>query len=146
MSILSTSWMVANVSVSVLAYTILPAQTAISSWRIFLALSTIPAVMVSKKEFWKIFFENFRKFFLKIFWRLFLKTLLKNSGIFFNLPACRWTFGHQSYSNISFILHYFARIANVAGRKRALWWPYFYYGFLLSGKPLESNWKVPSNQ
>ena len=51
MSILSTSWMVANVSISVLAYIVLPAQTAISSWRIFLALSTIPAVMVSERIF-----------------------------------------------------------------------------------------------
>jgi len=47
MSILSLNWMLANVGTAGLAYLILPISMSISSWRIFMALCTLPALTSS---------------------------------------------------------------------------------------------------
>ena len=47
LSILATSWMLANVLASMLAYFILPIELVIGSWRIFITLCTLPAIFSS---------------------------------------------------------------------------------------------------
>lgn len=47
LSILATSWMLANLLASVLAYLILPIELVIGSWRIFITLCTLPAIFSS---------------------------------------------------------------------------------------------------
>lgn len=47
LSILATNWMLAGVGTASLAYLILPMETSIASWRIFMALCTLPAISSS---------------------------------------------------------------------------------------------------
>ncbi|CAG5100246.1 Oidioi.mRNA.OKI2018_I69.XSR.g16912.t1.cds [Oikopleura dioica] len=47
LSILATSWMLANVLASILAYLILPFELVVGSWRIFITLCTLPAIFSS---------------------------------------------------------------------------------------------------
>lgn len=47
LSLLGTNWMLAGVGSSYLAYIILPLQTSVASWRLFMALCTLPAISSS---------------------------------------------------------------------------------------------------